>query len=191
VEHVREEQLALYARGDLPSWESKAVTTHLQGCSQCQKALTEFYEIQNFVTRSLQDPGTSELSKVRIALAASLRPQQDGGRHWAWWGAGVAAALALFVLPRSFEHQPIVMERAKPITAASALPQSIIPGPAIQIPLAPVAASRPRHVRSQKAGIRAVTLITQADQEPVIKMTTADPNVVILWQLNQRTEQEP
>jgi anti-sigma factor RsiW len=190
VEHVREEQLALYARGDLPSRESKAVAAHLQDCGQCQDILAEFHEVQSFVIRSLQDPDASDLSEVRRNLTANLQPLQ-ARRHWAWWSAGIAAALALFVLPHGFEHRPVAIERAKPVTAQSTLAENITPGPVIRIPLAPVATSRPRHLRSQKAGIRDVTLITQADREPIIKMTTADPDVVILWQLNKSTEQKP
>jgi hypothetical protein len=107
--------------------------------------------------------------------------------RWAWWGTGVAAALAILIMPRYFEHRPVATERAKPLV----LTESIKPGPPLQIPLTPIASSRPRHLRSQEAGIRTVTLISQADREPIIKMTTADPNVVILWQLNERTGQEP
>ena len=183
MEHVREEQLALYAWGDLPPQESRAVTAHLQDCGQCQKVLAEFHETRSFVTVSLQNPDASELSEVHTRLAAKLQPRQASERHWAWWATGVAAVLALLTLPHRFEHQPIPIQRTE-----SLLTENINPGPTIKIPLTPIAASRPRRLRFQKAGIRAVALITQVDREPLIKMTTADPNVIILWQSSGKAE---
>jgi hypothetical protein len=191
VEHVREEQLALYAWGDLPPQENSAVASHVGSCGQCQKVLAEFHEARSFVISALQNPGANELSEMRTRLTASLQLSQSSERRWAWWGAGVAAALALFILPHSFEKRPVVMKRAKPVVAPSLLRESINSGPTLRIPLTPIAASRPRHLRPQKAGIRTITLITQADQEPMIKMTTADPNVVILWQSDDKAEYKP
>ncbi|MBV9036484.1 MAG: hypothetical protein JO182_18490 [Acidobacteriaceae bacterium] len=188
IEHVREEQLALYAWGDLPPQESSAVTTHLADCDQCQKVLAELHQARNFVTTSLQNPGEGEVSEVRRRLTTKLQPQRSVERHLAWWGAGVAAALALLILPRNFEKRSVVVQQAAPTIATFVLPEMLYPGPAIKLPITPVSAPHQRHLRSQEAGIRTVTLIAQADQEPIIKMTTADPNVVILWQSNNRTE---
>ena len=187
MKHIREEQLALYAWGDRPLLESNAVTAHLQACGPCRKALSEFQEARSFVTGSLQNPGANELSEVRINLAAKLQPQQFRISPWAWWATGIAAALGLLILPRVAEHRPVAPQKIEPLM----LTENINPGPPLQIPLTPVAASRPKHLRFPKAGIRSVTLISQADREPVVKMTTADPNVVILWQLNESTEQKP
>ncbi len=180
MKHICEEQLALYAWGDSVPQDHHAIAVHLQSCADCRKRLSEFHEARSFTMSALLNPEAGELSKVRTRLAAKLQPQQVRVKPWAWWGAGVAA-LALLILPRS-------VQKTEPITAPSVLTESIPPGPTIQIPLTPVAASRSRRLRSQKAGIRAVTLISQADREPVIKMTTADPDVVILWQSSEETE---
>jgi len=190
TEHIREEQLALYAWGDLSLQESSAVTAHLQDCARCQKVLAEFHEARSFVTASVQNPEQNELSEVRRRLTAKLQPRRRAERHWAWWGAGIAAALALFVLPRSFEKRPVVVQKVRPAITMSALPEMLHPGPAIKLPLTPVSTLH-RRLRPQETGIRTATLISQAGQEPIIKMTTADPNVVILWQLNEITRQEP
>lgn len=187
TEHIHEEQLALYAWGDLPSQESSTLAAHLADCGQCQKVLAEFHQARNFVAASLQNPGENELSEVRRHLTAKLQPQRSIERHWAWLGAGVAAALALFILPRHLEKRPVV-QQAIPTVATSVLPEMLHPGPAIKLPITPVSSTHQRSLRSQEAGIRTVTLIAQADREPIIKMTTADPNVVILWQLDNRIE---
>jgi hypothetical protein len=186
VKHIREEQLALYAWGDLAPQSYRAVADHLQTCDQCQRLLSEFQKTRSFIATSLQNPEANELSEVRTWLTAKLHSQQSSARPWAWWATGVAAALVLLILPHTLEHRPSVTQETEP----PILVANLNPGPTLQIPLTPIAASRPKHLRSQKAGIRDVTLISQADREPVIKMTTADPNVVILWQLNERTEQE-
>lgn len=187
MKHICEEQLALYAWEDLSSQESSAVTAHLQNCGQCRKALSEFQEARSFVTGSLQNPEANELAEVRTCLTAELQPQQIKARPWAWWSSGVAAALAIVTLPHIFEHRPVVTQKIEPLV----LTENINPGPTLRIPLTPVAVSRPKQLRPQKAGIREVTLISQANRESIVKMTTADPNVVILWQLNENTEQEP
>ena len=191
MEHIREEQLALYAGGDLSSQENNAVATHLRGCAECQQVLAEFQETRGFVVSALQNPEIGELAEVRRRLAAELSRHQSKERRWAWWMAGAtAAALALLILPHRFEKQPVVTLRPEPVITASAVPEKIHSEPLGNVPHLHVAASRTVHARPRKAGIRTVALIAQADQEPVIKMTTADPNVVILWQTDKRTGQE-
>ena len=187
MRHICEEQLALYAWGDLPSQESSVITSHLQDCDSCRKALAKFQEMRGFIAASVHNPEADELSEVHTRLIAELQVQQSNARPWAWWGAGVAASLTLLLLPHFFEHRP----SATPITESLILTENMDPGPTLQIPLTPITASHPKHLRSQKAGIRSVTLISQTDWEPIVKMITADPNVVILWQLNERTGQEP
>ena len=189
MKHVPEKRLALYAWGDLAPQDQCAIAAHIQSCRQCRAALSEFQETQNLVTTSLQNPEANELSEIRARLTAKLQSRQSSGSPWSWWGAAVAAALALLVLPNIVEHRPSVIQNAKPVEVSPVLAANLNPGPSLRIPLTPIASLHPRRTRSQKAGIRAVTLILQADWEPVIKMTTADPDVVILWQANKRVEQ--
>ncbi len=183
MEHIREEQLALYAGGDLLPEENSAIAAHVQGCGQCQTVLAEFHEARSFVTSSLQDPEASQLSEVRTRLLEKLQPPRSSRRHWDWWAAGVAAALALFILPRGFQQRPVVVRRVEPLTASLAVPEKA----KSESPKS-VAIAHTRRLRPREAGIRAVTWIAQAGREPIIKMTTADPDVVILWQMNKRTE---
>lgn len=184
MKHPSEEQLSLYAWGDLHPQDHHAITGHLRDCGQCRKLLSEFEEAQRLITASLQNPTESELSEVRTRLTARLRPQGSRVRPGVWWSAGVAAALTLLALPHVVNHQPSVAQNVEQPVLAERIP----PGPMLQIPLTPVATSRPKRSLLPKAGIRSVTLISQADREPIIKMTTADPNVIILWQLNKGGE---
>lgn len=187
MKHLSDEQLALYAWGDSEPQEQRAMADHLQDCGQCWKLLSELEEARRFITTSLQNPEQCELAEVRTRLTARLQPQQSSASSWAWWSAGAAAALALLLLPHMTERRPSMTQTVEP----PILVEPLSPGPTLQIPLAPVAMSRPKHLRSPKAGIRSVTLISQTDREPIIKMTTADPNVFILWQTNERRELKP
>lgn len=180
MEHIGEEQLALYATGDLAPKETSAVAAHVQDCETCREAVAGFRETQGFVVSALVDPAVEELVAVRERVSARL--QQTGGRHWRWaWPAlGAAAAAALVTTFITVEQKPAVMPKPAPPVAPLALPEV----PHLKIPRLQTAVLHVGHVRHREAGIRSVDLIARADQPALIKMTTADPNVVILWQSN-------
>jgi hypothetical protein len=192
TEHIREEQLALYAGGDLPHRESSAVAAHVQDCPECHQALAEFYDTQNFLTGALQNPTAGELSEVRKRLLKELPPRWTSQRRWTPWMIGAAAAiLAMLFLSHGLEHKAAIGRKEQPIVVLPHVTEKLVSRPAAGTPHLLRAASRKKRLRPREAGIRTVSLIARADQAPTIKMTTVDPNVVILWQTNERTGQEP
>ena len=121
---------------------------------------------------------------MREQIREKLRQRQ--GRHWQWasYAAGVAAVAALiFTL---VEHKPNPVLRPA-LVLARLTPREI---PRLETPQVRTAVARRRPARHRSAGIRSVDLIARADQPPLIRMTTLDPNVVILWQSNEGIRNE-
>jgi hypothetical protein len=189
MEHIREERLALYAGGDLPVNERGVVTAHLNECCECLTRLREFQEAQNFVLAALKDPERDELAEVREHLAAKLRLGRSTEKRRVWWFAGAAAAAALLTVALTLDHRPAVKQETiafsqpQPAKKATATPE-------LQAIQRPIVAPRRKPSRNREVGIRSVALIARENQPSILKMTTADPNVVILWQSNERTNPE-
>lgn len=180
MEHIREEQLALFATGDLALNETSATAAHVQACETCQALVAGFRDVQDFVSSALLDPPADELVEVRDRMRMKLRAR----RSWTGWAVTAAAAVALVLI--GTENKPITEPQPVP-PVAQLKPLEV---PHLPIPqLSTVVLHRPR-VRHQNAGIRSIDLIARADQPMLIKMTTADPNVMILWQSNEGVKNE-
>jgi hypothetical protein len=185
-EHIREEQIALYATGDLAAGEAIAVAAHVQDCQLCRAALAGFRETQSFVVASLIDPSGDELSEVREGIRMKLRQRSELRQHrgWAWWAVGATAAVVLIFT--TFENRPVTAPKPAPPVARFVPPEV----PHLEAPRVSTIISHRPPLRHRDAGIRSVDLIARADQPVTIKMTTADPNVVILWQSNEEVNNE-
>ena len=180
MEHIREEQLALYATGDLAPNETSAVATHVRSCETCQGTVSVFRERQGFITSALIDPAADELLEVRERVAVKL----GQSRSWAVWAAVAAAAVAALII--GVENKPATVP--KPVLPVVQLKPPKVPR--LDIPQLRTAVLHKPRVRQRHAGIRSVDLIARSDQPTLIKMTTADPNVVILWQSNEGVKNE-
>ena len=180
--HIREEKLALYARGDLCGEDCELVRAHLPECVECQRAITEFEYALAFLSGALPDPAAHDLAQVRTRLAERLAGQR--GRQWTWWLAVATAAIALVLLTMNVQHcKSVAPERPSRVaqtepTANARMEHAVQPAPMRMA----VAHRRPRAKR--KEGLRAVALLARADRPPLLKMTTYDPKVVILWEVN-------
>lgn len=185
MEHIREEQLALYATGDLAAKDASVVAAHMQDCETCQAAIAGFREVQGFVAAALIDPAADELFEVRERVSAKLRERPAGRLQWAGWAAAAAVAVVALILI-GVEYKPPITPKPAPAVAQLKPPEV----PRLEIPQLRTAVLHKRRVRHREAGLRSVDLIARADQPPVIKMTTTDPNVVILWQSNEGVKNE-
>jgi hypothetical protein len=184
TQHIHEDQLALYATGDLAPGIEDRVAAHVHGCESCQATVAGFRDAQSLVLSTLIDPGADELAEVRERVSASLGERRVGRWWWAWPAVGAAAIITLIVA--GIGHRPVVSpEPAGPV--AQLTPPEL---PQLETPHLQKAVLRRPRVRHREAGIRSVDLIARADQPMLIKMTTADPNVVILWQSNGGVKNE-
>jgi len=188
--HVRAEHLALYAFGDLPAADAGAVADHVNSCSECQNELAEFRDTQAFITASLRDPALEDLTIVRERLRSDLYGRRDRETGWAWWLAGAAAVVGLLVVVFAFNDRTTVPQRARPAIAhATSTGTAPIKRRAETAHVFNSAMVR-KVRRDRDRGIRAVTLIARTDQPPIIRMTTVDPTVVILWESHAKVEHE-
>jgi anti-sigma factor RsiW len=182
--HVSEDRLALYLSGDLPVREANGVADHLRNCADCQASLTAFEEMRNLLGCSQAEPELCDLYEVRQRVTSQLVSQATAKR-WVWGVAGgMIGVAALLVLLFAVREPP---RRTDGVQLVAQLPLRVtLPAPRlIEI------ATLHRHVtRTRPAGLRSVALITRANEPALIRMKTADPNVVILWESNKEGENE-
>lgn len=173
---INEERLALFLRGDLSGADRRAVAQHVATCAECQSALKDLSRSHELLISSFEDPTPAELTAVRSAVAWRIRTQS---RRPAWRIGAVAASavvagiLVLANLPLQTEAPP------RPAAPPVAIRISPPPPPIVR-------AARRRIVRRAPR----MTLLTRAEQPAWLKINTSDPNVVILWQLNDNEKAE-
>jgi len=188
--HISEEMLALYLSGDLPQGQSGEVGEHLSGCGECRASLSEFNQAQSLLKETFREPAWEDLVDLRQSVANRLRTRRPSQKQWIWWLSAAAAMILLLFF--STRQAPKVAHRAAVNTAHITKPPNRVP------PAPPEPSPRPQAqtemVRVKRRpvapGIRSVALITRADQPTVIRISTTDPNVIILWQSDEGTERK-
>jgi anti-sigma factor RsiW len=81
-EHIRDEELELYALGGLPDEEAAAFKSHLAGCGECAMKLAQSRgsaALLSFTAKQEQPAGT-----IKAALMARVRANRDREEHYAW-----------------------------------------------------------------------------------------------------------
>ena len=174
--HPAEELLALYAGADLDVHESAEVAAHLRECPECREKAKEFESLAQLVESAAFEPAPGDLKSVRGAvmerIGCSRRAYQ---RLWLGTAAGfgAAAVIVLFLfIPRTTPTVPVI-ETPVPVPSAPLMSREL-PNPVLQ------PAQRPA-----RAGLRAASWITRSDGSSQLRLTTADPNVVILLPLSE------
>jgi anti-sigma factor RsiW len=172
---VSEEQLALYAGGDLDSSHSAAVSAHLAECEVCRNTLADLQFSTKLFAEGFGDPAAEDLLSVRTALNTRLPAQAT---RIPWWKPAVLAASVALLAMILFHHPA----DNRPVTTAS--------HPA-QVPLAASPSVKPvrlvpHRIRRtvNKPGLRSVVFTENQDGKTELKLTTADPNVFILLPTN-------
>jgi anti-sigma factor RsiW len=181
---VTEEQLALYAGSDLSVEESSAVAQHLAECLPCRETLADFQFARQLLSETPRLPREADLAPLRSSVVAQLRGQRNRTR-WIQT-AGLAASLALVSIP--FLHRERVRPHQETVPVASIRPP-YVPVPEVhhQEPVHRRAAKPVRLKREyakRRPELRAIAFDVGTGDKPVLKLATADPNVVILIQMN-------
>lgn len=186
--HPQLEVLALWAGGDLEGSASLDVGMHLDSCAECRGSVEEIRRTQDFLRGAFEEPSEADLQLVRYGVAGRLVLQGRTAR-WCWSLVSSAAGLVLVAA--------IVMHRNAPVPAvaepAIQLPAWYVPvHPALEIPELS-RAERPPAQRAhalEDAGLRAVNFVARPDGSTQLRLTTADPNVVILLPPTERTVEQ-
>jgi len=181
-EHVGEERLALYLRGDLPEARSRTVMRHVETCPECRNTLADLSRSLELLAGSFEDPEPDDLAAMRSAVMEKIRTRPRGLGRWTWGLATAAGLTILVLLVRHGERQELPPVAQIPLPAAPAAPAAILRVPPVQAPKIYVARA-PR--KRREPGVRAARLFTEAGRPAILKMNTSDPNVVILWQLQE------
>jgi anti-sigma factor RsiW len=185
MNHLSEERLALHAGSDLAWDQTGAVEEHLRNCAECRASLAQFRNDRAVLLDSLREPAADELLDVRRRVLQRLEGQRPPRRDWIWGTAAVAAiVVAMMLFPSHSSRRKIT---ADPATASYLrVPYHQVVQPSLPNIPADVDSRRASRHRLEP-GLRSVALLSQRDGPPILKMTTSDPEVVILWQLTERT----
>jgi hypothetical protein len=163
--------IALYVEGDL---NNREVERHLSECPACRELLEDL-QASLAALKELSAVDAVFLSAVRAGVLAKI----EGRRLTAWpWIAAFAAAVVLIAVVLMPPRKPALI--AKTYSGADPLVRGRPPGrPSV------IAQASPKAKRGRPGG-RPRTK-GSAPQEPlVVKMLTDDPNIVIIWLVDQR-----
>jgi hypothetical protein len=184
-QHPDERQLALYAGRDLLEKEVRILEEHVTDCAPCAATLTDFRSTREWLRASATDPAPGDLENVRVRVMTVLSSDQ-AARYWRKWlsAAAVAAiiafSVAVFLRP---VRQPIVPHKLERLQVSA-------PAMVRNLERKPIVQARARAPRRQEAGLRKVELITHSGAPDTLRMTTADPSVVILLQVGERMAED-
>jgi len=161
--------IALYIEGDLPGQDTPRVEAHLAVCAGCRELLEDLQASQ----AAVKELGAEAVDGALLAaVRAGVQAKIDNRRKVLWpWVAAAATALALLAMFRAPSPPPAHEER--PVTIAQAPKDSGVEAPLVSV-------RRPR--RTPRSRIRPAK-----EHAPplVVKMLTNDPNIVIIWLVDQ------
>jgi hypothetical protein len=182
---IEEELLALSLSGDLDAEQSASVLAHVKECESCRNGIAELRLSQQLLASTFAEPEEEDLRSVRIALKGKLTPQ-FGRRVWISMAA-VAAGLALFLTPVSVRRN--TDEQVHRVSTAQQSDVFVEPRPTPTIPaLRPLGQVHRRiHRAITQAGLKNVVLSTNVSGKSELRMMTADPDVLILMQMDDHT----
>jgi hypothetical protein len=166
--------IALYVGADLPDRDRLKVEQHLAACPDCRQLLEDLQASQ----AALRELGSEAvdatmLTAVRAGVLGGIGERRR--RAWPWVAAFTAAAalvVGLVVTPRKPIEQPRRPEVARLPTSERVETTRVVEEPVV-----------PR--RRRIARRRATPPPTEA-QPLVVKMLTDDPDIVIIWLIDQR-----
>jgi anti-sigma factor RsiW len=168
-----ETDIALYAGGDLPAGQIARIESHLAECADCRALAAE---LRALVIGLRDEP----LEDAMVAQIHQRVMAEVGGAAFSLRGAlapllALAAALVLATVllwpGHSPKHAPVApIARAEPSRIAPSQPVNIVP-------------VRHRVVRRRRRMPAA-----QPGPPLLVQFVTDDPNIVIYWLVNQKTQ---
>ena len=190
--HLNKSELALYAGGDLEPEQRIAAERHLSQCLECSRSLEDFESSRTWFCSLATEPDNATLSAVHASVIARVSRQPKFTVANRTWAAALAALLTIGVFSlwnvgRRDNRAP----QPERTTAVLVPKQPAVPSPEPRSKLVSVtqALRHARRVPASTSGMRSISVIEATTESPVLKLKTADPNVVILWVVNTTPEQ--
>ena len=166
--HIADAELALYAGGEL------APSEHLRECAECRARLQEFDAAREWMKDMAAEPPEAEVRALESAVLRAVEPR----RRFRWWMAAVAAVAAVLLVFGGLQYfSPTPTPAPVPAIAMVELPD---------LQRAPIELKLPRTVHHSRQTDRTstMTVVSENNGSPVVRLKTSDPNVIVLWVLN-------
>jgi anti-sigma factor ChrR (cupin superfamily) len=182
--HPDSRTLALWVGGDLDAKSASTVGLHLDGCAGCRGTVGEIEKAQAMLRSAFPEPSEVDLQWVRCGVTRSLEDQRRTAR-WCWSLGSAAAALVLLFAGITHRQAPVP---AAPVNTVQLPALSVPIHLALEIPeVKRTVLLRPERSRTRsEAGLRSVNFVPGADGSTQLRLTTADPNVIILLPPTER-----
>lgn len=175
MNHLSDADLALLAQGDLTP------QSHLEECEECRARVEDFHEVASWLNAVAPEPGEAQLAALRVNVLEAVSRRRSFP-----WRISAAAALALFLLFASSRFlgtkNGTKNENAPPPSEMAELPMA--PPVPVRLPLLPKRLPR----RPAKPRGSAPFQLVSGGDNPVVRLKTSDPNVVVLWVMNTETK---
>jgi hypothetical protein len=170
-----EDRIALYAGDDLPAEDAAEVERHLGQCPECARFAEEMRESQVSL-KLLSNSAPGPMVRGRVMQAVDRRPGRIP------WVAAAAAACVVIAAGLSWHlREP---PRVEPVPIAAA-PPVVIPAPPPPPPRVVPA------IRKRKPKWKPEPVLLAQNTEPlVVKMLTDDPDVVIIWLVDGKEQND-
>jgi len=181
-----ENDLALYVEGDLSPAKAEEVNVHLTSCKACRQLVDELRESQSLFKSIRQEtvsPAELLHLRARVMEKVAVRAPRPFWGRWVYALAGAAfvAAIVAVVLGRYGHREQKFVKVAETSPVMSAAP-AVIHVTEVENK-APVKLST-RHRRRQEVVQPKVSGETLKPM--MVKLQTADPNIVIYWLFDQK-----
>jgi hypothetical protein len=171
-----EEDIALYAGGDLPDGRVARVEQHLAECADCRVLAEELRAGQALLAElrdePLEDAMVARVRRNVLAQIGTARPAR------LFWKFALAAALVLAMV-LAWPRHPAV--KPAPVAVARVEAPQVTPAPAVK----PVKSTPTRHRAARR--LRAPAAEPQGPPL-LVQFTTSDPNIVIYWLVDQKPQ---
>jgi hypothetical protein len=158
--------------------ESVALEEHLRGCGHCREFADELERNRAALQAVAIHPAAFDA--VRLRVLDEIRAKKQRAAWWTW--PAVAAAVCVAVVCASIVLQNWKNPAPPKPVVATMNPPKIEWTPA---PVQPVARARQR-VHNQFGPVTASAEPAHNPEPLVVKMLTNDPNVIIIWLVDQK-----
>jgi anti-sigma factor RsiW len=198
-----ENDLALYAEGDLADAKIRELDSHLVSCGRCREVVEDLRETQAIFKGLKRDTVSGDaLARVRIALLEQVESAKPSWGRWVYALAGAAFAVAVVAglvslhpwekhqVQQAIKNDPLPPSLVRPAYKEDAERSDTVSRP-VDVRASISAATRAGRLRSVKnirEEIDSVEAPAQSPQPPksmMVKLFTDDPNVVIYWVIDQ------
>ena len=152
--------------------ESAAVAEHLKACEHCREFAQELQKNSAALQELVIAPAA--FAAIRQRVLREIQVKKRRSTWWTWSAVAAAACVAILCLPYALPD----LQRPAAIVAKKDPPK-------IEWTLAQPVVRRVHHKSSGRSLAQAAP-VRKTEPLAVVKMLTDDPNVIIIWLVDQK-----